>query len=106
LCSNGLTHLSVRDCNLLIKYFDIDLDQALNYTEFMQMILPCDDLRLRSEASQRHPKGLDDQGRLPEPVERMMVEFLEKEISLHMRMEVMKHELNSRFDWNISSAFS
>ena len=56
LVENARSQYSVRDCQLMIKYFDIDLDSALNYTEFMQMILPCDNLRLRSEASQREPK--------------------------------------------------
>ena len=39
----------------LLKYFDIDGDAALNYTEFLQMVLPCDNLTLRSLASQRPP---------------------------------------------------
>ena len=53
LNENNRNNYSVRDCDYLIKYFDIDCDGVLNYTEFMQMVLPCDNLLLRSEASQR-----------------------------------------------------
>ena len=53
LSENQRTQYSQQDCQLLVKYFDIDQDGGLNYTEFLQMILPCDDLVLRAEASQR-----------------------------------------------------
>ena len=39
------------DIELLLSYFDIDGDGALNYTEFLQMCLPCDNLTLRSIAA-------------------------------------------------------
>lgn len=51
LIQNGVRHMTIRDCQLLVQYFDIDQDNFLSYTEFMQMILPCDNLQLRSEAS-------------------------------------------------------
>ena len=53
LAENNRNNYSVADCDYLIKYFDIDGDGVLSYTEFMQMVLPCDNLLLRSEASQR-----------------------------------------------------
>ena len=54
LSENQRTQFTQKDCELVVKYFDIDQDGGLNYTEFLQMILPCDDLVLRAEASQRH----------------------------------------------------
>ena len=51
LIGNGIRNFAVRDVELLLKYFDIGGDGMLSYTEFNQMILPCDDLNLRSEAS-------------------------------------------------------
>ena len=35
MIENGVNHFTVRDCQLLVSYFDIDLDQALSFTEFM-----------------------------------------------------------------------
>lgn len=106
LCSNDVSHLSVRDCQYLIKYFDIDRDSGLNYTEFMQMVLPCDNLHLRSDASQREPRGLSNEGRLTEQLERLLTDFLEKEIALHLRLENMKAQITTRFDWNPSDVFN
>ena len=51
LCDNSRSTYDVPECEFLIKYFDVDGDRALNYTEFLQMILPCDNLTLRSVAS-------------------------------------------------------
>ena len=51
LHENQRPHYTLRDCQFVINYFDIDQDGALSYTEFMQMVLPCDNLDLRSEAS-------------------------------------------------------
>ena len=91
---NGHGHLSVRDCQFLIKYFDIDADNGLSYTEFMQMVLPCDNLNLRSECSQREPRGRYPSGRLPEHVEHHLAEFIVREVSLHLSIEMIKRNLN------------
>ena len=45
---NNVIHLAERDCHHIIRYFDQDHDNGLNYKEFMELILPCDDLVLRS----------------------------------------------------------
>ena len=42
---------SMRDCQLIISYFDLDRDQGLSYQEFLLMLLPCDDLFLRSQVT-------------------------------------------------------
>lgn len=74
----------------MIKYFDIDMDGGLNYTEFLQMILPCDDLILRAEASQRQAganinKYADGERVFTTySVERAICDFLEAEIHLHL----------------------
>ena len=106
MLENGRSQYSVRDCQLVVKYFDVDLDNALNYTEFMQMILPCDNLRLRSEASQREPKRQSNTGRLEMHLESLLVEFMERELSLHTYMENLKGLLQQRHDWNIVDVFN
>jgi Ca2+-binding EF-hand superfamily protein len=97
----------LRDCQYIINYFDIDGDGALSYTEFMQMILPCDNLHLRSEASQRMTGKYDPRmGRLAPSVERSLTDFLEREINLHLKTEGIKVNMKGRYDWNLNAAFS
>jgi len=33
----------------MVQFFDCDEDEKLNYTEFLSLVLPCDNARLRSE---------------------------------------------------------
>jgi hypothetical protein len=81
---------------LAVKYFDIDRDGGLNYTEYLQMVLPCDDLVLRAEASQRHAGANINRYADGErvftsySVERALSDFLEKEIHLHLQLESLK----------------
>lgn len=71
------------------------------------MILPCDNLHLRSEASQRMTGKYDPRmGRLPPSVERGLTDFLEREINLHLKTEGIKINMKGRFDWNLNAAFS
>ena len=51
-----MTQFSERDCQYVITYFDTDVDNALSYKECMEVMLPCDDLYLRSEVTQRHSR--------------------------------------------------
>ena len=36
------------DFKTMIKYFDLDGDNLLNYHDFLQLLLPCDDAYLRA----------------------------------------------------------
>ena len=75
------------------------------------MTLPCDDLVLRAEASQRQAgqniNRYADGERVftSYTVERGLSDFLEREIHLHLQLESLKHQLQSKFDWNLHSAF-
>lgn len=75
------------------------------------MALPCDDLVLRAEASQRQAgqniNSYADGERVftSYTVERGLSDFLEREIHLHLQLESLKHQLQSKFDWNLDSAF-
>lgn len=35
----------------MIKYFDLDCDKKLNYHDFIQILLPCEDTFLRAAAT-------------------------------------------------------
>lgn len=53
LQENKVTHLTERECARVITYFDSDTDNGLNYKEWMEVLLPCDDLYMRSVITQR-----------------------------------------------------
>ena len=53
LRDNNVYHITEADYYYLIKFFDSDEDGKLNYPDFMQMVLPCDNNYLRSVATQR-----------------------------------------------------
>ena len=59
LRDNGVTYITLRDCYFILKYFDTNGDKTLSYSEFMQVMLPCDDMYLRAAATQRpnYPVG-------------------------------------------------
>ena len=48
---NGYRELEPGDFSQMIKYFDLDGDQKLNYHDFMQLLLPCNDSYLRAAVS-------------------------------------------------------
>ena len=49
---NGLaSNVTEADCYYLVKFFDSDLDGTLHYPDFMQIILPCANSKLRAQAT-------------------------------------------------------
>jgi Ca2+-binding EF-hand superfamily protein len=42
LRENGVEEATEADCYLIVKYFDSDEDGYLNFQDFLQMLLPCD----------------------------------------------------------------
>jgi hypothetical protein len=69
------------------------------------MVLPCDNLLLRSEASQR-PTRTTDNNRLAFEVERALADFLEREVSMHVKLEVIKQQMIHRPDYTNLNAFN
>jgi Ca2+-binding EF-hand superfamily protein len=46
---NGLAAgVTEADCYYLVKFFDSDLDGQLHYPDFMQIVLPCANAKLRA----------------------------------------------------------
>lgn len=48
---NGFRELEPNDFNAFIKYFDLDQDKKLNYHDFIQLLLPCENTYLRAAAT-------------------------------------------------------
>ena len=45
---NGIMEVNEADCYFVIKFFDSDEDGKLNYTDFLQIVLPCTNAKIRS----------------------------------------------------------
>jgi len=71
----------------------------------MQMMLPCDDMFLRSAATQRKNYPISRYDKLPFIVEKELSTLIDREIHYHTTLERNKTELQHRYDWPIRSAF-
>ena len=89
----------------MITYFDLDGDGKLNYHDFLQVLLPCDNPFLRSAATQRPNQELHTNEFLPMIVERAMSQLIFKEVTMHLKAENIKRSLESSYDFSIKSAF-
>jgi Ca2+-binding EF-hand superfamily protein len=89
----------------LIAYFDSDRDGKLSYKETMEVMLPCDDLVLRAEVSQRQSRDCPRTHMLNCTVERELAFLLESEIDYHVCIERAKQDLTARYDWSCMQAF-
>jgi hypothetical protein len=101
---NGVAHLSERDCWEFVRYFDSDKDNGLNFKEFMEAILPCDDLFLRSDVTQRPPSDCPSHKRLLIHIETEIAALFEKEIEYHQILSVTKADLVRKKDWSTCAA--
>ncbi len=45
---NGVEEATEADCFLIVKYFDSDDDGNLNFQDFLQIFMPCDNHYLRA----------------------------------------------------------
>jgi Ca2+-binding EF-hand superfamily protein len=44
---NDVTQFTIKDCQLMMQFYDLDAGGSLSYDEFMKFILPCDNIELR-----------------------------------------------------------
>lgn len=45
---NGITHVTEEDCRNIVRFYDVDGDGWLNYTEFLAILIPAEDPYLRA----------------------------------------------------------
>lgn len=98
---NGYRELEPADFKQMIKYFDLDGDGLLNYHDFLQMLLPCDDAYLRAAVSQRPNNELPRNELLPMRVERALSQLIFKEVRMHIKSDLMKRALENAYDYTI-----
>jgi len=72
----------------------------------MEVLLPCDDLYLRSTITQRPNYDCPRHAKLSPNVESELAQLLKKEIEYHQQVELLKSDLKRRFDWTNLAAFN
>ncbi len=89
----------------LIKFFDSDEDGVLNYTDYMQLIITCDDAYLRAVVTQREPYGVNPDEYLSPILERELAILFEKELAYHREISIIKNDLHNAPDFSYESAY-
>ena len=105
LRDNGVHHVSEGEAYELVKFFDSDGNCRLTYDEFIQILLPCEDMVLRNITIDRPSRRVARFEMLPRDIEVCMTAILEKEIDLQRRLETLKRDLQVAFDYSHMSAF-
>lgn len=106
LRDNGVARgVTESDCYYIIKFFDSDEDGALHYPDFMQMLLPCSNSRLRALATQRPNLFCAKDDYMSLDVEKELAELLLEEVQLHRVTEDYKQELESHKGFDRVLAF-
>ena len=71
----------------------------------MEVLLPCDDLYMRSVITQRPSYDCPRYQNLSFTVEKQIALLLKLEIEYHQNIEEMRRSLKRRLDWNNMKAF-
>ena len=102
---NGFRELETEDFNALVHYFDLDGDKKLNYHDFLQILLPCDDSYLRAAATQRPNNDLPKCEFLPMRVERALSQLIYKEVRYSLKADQLKRNIENSYDYTTKKAF-
>lgn len=93
------------DFESMIKYFDLDGDKQLNYHDFLQVVLPCDDAFVRAAATQRPNSEIPKCEFLPVRVEKALSQLIFKEVRFHLKADQLKRSLENQYDFTFKKAF-
>lgn len=78
------------ECQHVVKFFDSTFEGRLHYTDFLQVVLPCDNQMLRAMATQRQTYEIAADELLPYDVERLLTRLIFKELKLAKEVELLK----------------
>jgi len=105
LRDNCVYSVSENECFRLLRFFDSDEDGRLSYSDFNQLLLPCDDNCLRQITLDRHACRVARYENLPLDIERGISGVIEREVELLRRLDTLKRELEIRYDFSPYAAF-
>ena len=78
------------ECDHMIKFFDATLERRLYFSDFLQVLLPCDQNVLRADASQRQTYEVQPQQSLQFDVEKLLSKLIHKELRFAKQQEYLK----------------
>eukprot|EP00349_Pseudokeronopsis_sp_Brazil_P009930 CAMPEP_0202979232 /NCGR_PEP_ID=MMETSP1396-20130829/85442_1 /ASSEMBLY_ACC=CAM_ASM_000872 /TAXON_ID= /ORGANISM="Pseudokeronopsis sp., Strain Brazil" /LENGTH=137 /DNA_ID=CAMNT_0049718571 /DNA_START=251 /DNA_END=664 /DNA_ORIENTATION=- len=77
----------------------------LDYHDFLQVLLPCEDPLLRAAATQRPNRRVKATEYLSMRVERALTHLLVREVKIQIEAENLKRTLEQRYDFSVQGAF-
>ena len=98
----------------MMSYFNISNHphNLINYEEFLQLVLPCNNPVLRCKVTQKRPTRTLDEIRnynqkqfLSEAVENILCQLIYGEVQLHLEVSQMKERLIHTHDFTMQKAF-
>lgn len=93
------------DCQRLVNFYDSERVGFLGYQDFLQIVLPCEDMNLRVETCNRAFFRVSRQERLPRDMERDLVNVLVQELKVFKELEKLTYDLESRPDYSALACF-
>lgn len=87
---NGQMWVTENHGYFLIKFFDSDEDGKLHYPDYLQMILPCTNAKMRSEQTQKRIQECRPEDYLSLDVEQDMMRLIRAEMEFHRELEDKK----------------
>ena len=108
LVENERKQFSIKDVQLMVRFYDLNSNGSIGYSEFMKFCLPCTNPALREDVCQRKTFEVDARSgqKLHESVERGLADFFEREINFHIKNEMLKAQLARLPDWNVRAAYN
>jgi hypothetical protein len=76
LRDSGVFSFTQNDCQKLINFYDSDRNGFLNYQDFLQVVLPCEDMNLRVETCNRQFFRVSRHETLPTAMEAALVNVI------------------------------
>lgn len=94
----------ISDCELLIKFFDMDNDGMLSFEEFCSIILPAT-INYKEKAPIRKVLNSLPSRKIQSVIEKTLARLLEAEFRAQIQIENAKKYLSNKFDFNASHCF-
>ena len=99
-------YIAEAECFHMFNYFDKDKDGFLDFTDFLTLVLPSNDVALRARVSQRQNYSIAPGEKMQSNVEFELSRLFEKEIHYHVKVEIEKKQLEIMEDFNTVGVFS
>ena len=99
LRDNNVFAFTQADCQRLINYYDSERSGFLNYQDFLQVVLPCEDVNLRTATCNRQFFRVSTHETLPIQMEIALLNVVVQELRVFKELEKMTYDLERRPDY-------